>query len=61
MNATQFAALIGCRESTVSMYVTGKRMPRHDLMQKIMQVTENQVTADDMFAARMAVQSEAAA
>ena len=45
MNATQFAALIGCRESTVSMYVTGKRMPRHDLMQKIMQVTENQVTA----------------
>lgn len=61
MNATQFAALIGCRESTVSMYVSGKRMPRHDLMQRIMAATDNQVTPDDMFAMRMAANAGAAA
>jgi predicted transcriptional regulator len=61
MNATQFAALIGCRESTVSMYLNGKRMPQHAIMQKIMEATGNQVTADDMFAARMAARTGAAA
>lgn len=61
MNSTQFAALIGCRESTVSMYLTGKRMPQHAIMQKIKDATGNQVTADDMFAARMASRKGAAA
>ncbi|MDF1720542.1 MAG: helix-turn-helix transcriptional regulator [Minwuia sp.] len=61
MTSTQFAALIGCRESTVSMYLNGKRMPRLNLMRKIIEATGGAVTADDMFGTRTAPEKGRAA
>lgn len=45
----QFADAIGCEQPTVSRFITGARMPNPDLMRKIADVTNGEVTPNDFF------------
>jgi transcriptional regulator with XRE-family HTH domain len=44
-----FAKSIGVSKETVRRYVTGKRIPEKEVMEKIAEVTELKVTANDFF------------
>ena len=45
----EFAKLIGCEQPTVTRFVNGKRIPSPDLMRRIAEATDGQVTANDFF------------
>ena len=44
-----FAAKIGVNESAVSRQITQNRLPEPEVMQRIIDVTKGQVTANDWF------------
>lgn len=44
-----FADLVGCEQPTISRFVARTRIPSAALMQRIMAVTNGEVTADDFF------------
>lgn len=48
----QFAALIGTTQVAISRYANGLRRPADEIEEKIIAVTNGQVTADDLRAAR---------
>lgn len=43
----QFAELVDCDATTIWRAATGRSIPRRDLLLRIMQATEGQVTAND--------------
>ena len=45
-----FAALIGVKQSAVNKYRHGDRMPKPAILQKITEVTDGKVTANDFVA-----------
>ena len=45
----QFAAQIGVRKSSVSMYCSGKRLPEKKVMTAIFKATGGQVTPNDFY------------
>jgi predicted transcriptional regulator len=44
---TDFAALIGVSQVSVTRYIAGRRTPRPNVLQRIRDVTEGNVTAND--------------
>jgi predicted transcriptional regulator len=58
ISKSAFAARIGVTQVAVSRYVSGQRIPRPRLMEKIKSETGGRVTANDFFAT--AKQTEAA-
>ena len=48
LSQSQFAALIGVKDATVSRYLSGHRRPEWDVVDRIKAVTGGLVTADDL-------------
>jgi len=44
-----FAERIGCEQPSVSRFVAGTRIPSPDLMRRIAEATNGEVTANDFF------------
>lgn len=49
LTQTAFAELIGADQGQIARYVSGERLPRRDLMQKIIDATDGAVTPNDFF------------
>lgn len=49
LSVSAFAKLVGASDSAVQFWCVGKRIPRMAHMQKIAEVTDGKVTADDFF------------
>jgi transcriptional regulator with XRE-family HTH domain len=47
INPTKFAELVGVPASTITRVLNGDRMPRLDTIQKIVALTDGNVTVDD--------------
>jgi transcriptional regulator with XRE-family HTH domain len=47
ISQADFAQLIQAKQVTVSRYVTGRRMPRRDRLERIREATGGAVSADD--------------
>lgn len=56
-----FAGLIGVSVQAVHRYLSGERIPRPDLMERIEATTGGRVQANDLYAARRAFVPRAAA
>ena len=51
VSVTNLATLIGVSGyRTAQRYITGERIPRPEVMEKIHEITEGQVTANDFYA-----------
>ncbi|QRY69200.1 helix-turn-helix transcriptional regulator [Ensifer sp. PDNC004] len=44
-----FGKLVGATQVTINRYVNGKRFPSRDMMRRIHEATEGQVTVSDWF------------
>lgn len=51
MSHDDLAARLGCDRSTVSRYVSGHRMPRRPVLERITEITGGEVTANDFLTA----------
>lgn len=49
LSIAAFAARLGVNKSAVSRWATGARLPRRDMMNRINDATEGEVTANDFF------------
>lgn len=49
LTQTEFAKVIGADQGQIARYVSGERLPRRDVMQRIIDATHGEVTANDFF------------